>query len=102
MKLYDEKSYAYKTLPNHIPETKGTNKAKITIRIVSRVSILPYFLYVCNRQRQLPPLLSSRKSTTQSSICRYVGRKNYSFVPELIAETNSPTLATLYRLDVCE
>lgn len=100
MKLYDEKKLRLQDpFQNYIPETKGTNKAKITIResLFHESGILPYipyYTFAIDKDSYSGSLLSSRKSTTHSlPFAGMWGRKNYRFVPELIAETNSPTFS---------
>lgn len=100
MKLYDEKKLRLQDpFQIYIPETKGTNKAKITIResLFHESGILPYipyYTFAIDKDSYSGSLLSSRKSTTHSlPFAGMWGRKNYSFVPELIAETNSPTFS---------
>ncbi len=96
MKLYDEKKIQlHDVLGKHVPQTRGSNKANITIRSLlfheSRIpSFIPYYTSAIDKDSYSGKLLSSQW-TKQHSV-RYAGmwaRTDYKFIPGYISTKES-------------
>lgn len=105
MKLYDNKKLRLQDpLQKFIPETKGSNKASISIKeaLLHESGVLPYipyYTYAIDKNSYSGTLLSRRKSSVYNlPFSGMWGRSNYKFKPDLIAADNSPT----FNLSVAE
>lgn len=92
MKLYDEKKLRLQdNLSKFIPETRGSNKANITIREAllhetGVVAFIPYYTIAIDNSSYSGNLFSNRYSSTYNA--KYAGaygRTDYKFIPEFIS-----------------
>lgn len=96
MKLYDEKKLRLQdNLSKFVPETRGSNKANITIRDAllhetGVVSFIPYYTTAIDSESYQGTLFSNKSSSTYNA--RYAGawgRTDYKFIPDYISTQSS-------------
>lgn len=95
MKLYDEKKIKLQdNFGQHIPMTKGTDKANITIReaLFHETGIapfIPYYTSAIDSDSYSGNLFGKRSDTYHARYAGAWGRTDYKFLPTLIASTQS-------------
>ncbi len=92
MKLYDEKKLRLQdNLSKFVPETRGSNKANITIKDAllhetGVVSFIPYYTTAIDSESYQGTLISNRSSSIYNT--KYAGaygRTDYKFIPDFIS-----------------
>ncbi|MEN6323469.1 MAG: glycoside hydrolase family 3 N-terminal domain-containing protein [Proteiniphilum sp.] len=110
MKLYDEKKLVLlDPIDKFVPETKGSNKAKIPLRSLlfhesGITSFIPYYTSAIDPGSYAGPLFGSHSSIYHVRYAGAWGRTDYRFLPDLIssdstAQFHLPVAERLYASD---
>lgn len=110
MKLYDEKKIRLQDpLSKFVPETKGSNKANLTIRSLllhetGIVAFIPYYTAAIDENSYSGSLFGKQSSVYHARYAGAWGRTDYKFLPELISTRESeqfhlPVAKGLYASD---
>lgn len=104
MKLYDEKKMALlDPIDKFVPETKGSDKAKIPVRSLlfhesGITSFIPYYNSAIDPDSYKGELFGKRSSTYRVQYAGAWGRTDYRFIPTLI----SPDSSAQFQLPVAK
>lgn len=96
MKLYDEKKIRLQDqLGKFLPETKGSNKANLTIRSLllhetGVAAFIPYYKVPIDEESYSGPLLGRQSPIYHARYAGAWGRTDYKFLPDLISTKESP------------
>ncbi len=110
MKLYDEKKIRLQDpLGKFVPETKGSNKASLTIRSLllhetGVVAFIPYYTAAIDEKSYSGTLFGRQSSVYHAYYAGAWGRTDYKFLSELISSKESekfhlPVAKELYASD---
>lgn len=97
MKLYDEKKIRLQDpIGKFVPETRGSNKANITIREAlfhesGLVSYIPYYNTAIDPNSFNGPLFGKRSSLYHARYAGAWGRTDYTFIPSFISDKRDET-----------
>ena len=95
MKLYDEKKIRLQDpLSKFVPETKGTDKANLTIRSLllhetGIVAFIPYYTVAIDENSYSGSLFGKKSAVYHARYAGAWGRTDYKFLPELISARES-------------
>lgn len=95
MKLYDEKKiHLQDPLGKFVPETKGTNKANLSIRSLllhetGVASYIPYYTVAIDENSYSGSLFGRQSAVYKARYAGAWGRTDYKFLPDLISTTES-------------
>jgi len=99
MKLYDQKKMQLQNpISKFVPETRGSNKANITIRELlfhesGIVSFIPYYTSAIDNTSYTGSLFGSKSETYPAYYAGAWGRTDYRFRPDLISNQLSETFS---------
>ncbi len=97
MKLYDEKKIRLQdNIGKFVPETKGTNKASITVRDAlfhetGIVSFIPYYVSAIDNNSFNGSLFGRRSALYHARYAGAYGRTDYKFISSFISNKSSDT-----------
>ena len=97
MKLYDERKIRLQeNFEKFVPETKGTNKAKVTLReaLLHESGItpfIPYYMAAIDSSSYSGTLFGKRSTLYQAHYAGAWGRTDFRFIPSFIASSPSET-----------
>ncbi len=97
MKLYDESKLRLQdNISRFVPETKGSNKANISIRELlfhesGITSFIPYYESAIDKNSFSGPLFGRRSKLYHARYAGAYGRTDYRFLPALISSKESAT-----------
>lgn len=97
MKLYDEKKLRLQdNIGKFVPEARGSNKAKISIRDAllhetGITSFIPYYTSAIDKNSFNGPLFGKKSALYHARYAGAWGRTDYKFIPALISSKSSET-----------